>query len=139
MKRNIPILFIALGAGLMLLHSIVPHHHHNGEVCFVEMSNSCCLDADRSKPPRSSSPENHTHKQFCDLLNDLTQAEKFRLPNVWQVQININPLKGLFFTLNRLLEVTVRLDSFQSIRFTSTPKCWLTPLIASRSFRAPPF
>ena len=35
MKRTISILFVSLSILMLLMHTVVPHHHHDGYVCFA--------------------------------------------------------------------------------------------------------
>ena len=35
MKRAISISFVALSTFVLLIHAVVPHHHHGGYVCFI--------------------------------------------------------------------------------------------------------
>lgn len=139
MKRGISILLFALGVAMMFVHSLVPHHHHNGEVCFVENVQECCQHGNYSQHKHTNSSQSHSHSPGCNLLNDLSQAEKFRLIDVLQVISSFNLVKDFFANLNRWIDITVRLELSQSIFFSDTFKHWRTPIISSHSFRAPPF
>jgi len=136
MKRAISILLFALGVAMMFVHSLVPHHHHNGEVCFVEAAQECCQ---YSKGNHHDSNHCHSHDKSCNLLNDLAQAEKLRLIDVLQVILSFNFVKDFFANLSRLTDIAVRLELSQSIFFSDTFKHWRSPIISSHSFRAPPF
>jgi|GEM_PF-863229 len=139
MKRGISILLFALGVAMILVHSLVPHHHHNGEICFVGQTQECCQHGNSSQHNHNGSSQSHSHSPSCNLLNDLAQAEKFRLINVLQVISNFNFVKDFYTNLSRWIVITVRLELSQTIFFSDTFKHWRTPIISSHSLRAPPF
>lgn len=132
-------MLFALGVAMMFVHSLVPHHHHNGEICFVGQVQECCQHGNSSQHNHSGSPQSHSHSTSCSLLNDLAQAEKFRLINVLQVISNFNFVKDFYTNLSRWIDIAVRLELSQSIFFSDTFKHWRSPIISSHSFRAPPF
>ncbi|HDP75765.1 MAG TPA: hypothetical protein ENN49_07840 [Bacteroidales bacterium] len=139
MRRGISILLFALGVAMMVVHSLVPHHHHNGEICFVGQVEECCQHGISSQHQHSSSLQSHPHNPSCNLLNDLAQAEKFRLINVLQVISNFNFVKDFYTNLSRWIDIAVRLELSQSIFLYDTYIHWQTPIISSHSLRAPPF
>ncbi len=136
MKRVISIILLGLGVGMMLVHSLVPHHHHNGEVCFVEAAQVCCQ---HSNGNHHDSSHNRSHDQSCNLLNDLTQAEKFRVIDITQVISNHNVVKDFFANLNRCIDTAVRLELSQRIYISGISNTWQIPIISCHTLRAPPF
>lgn len=139
MKRGISIILFGLGVAMMMVHSLVPHHHHNGEVCFVERVQGCCRYGNDSLHRHNNSSHSHSHSPTCNLLNDLAQVEKSRLIQPLQAISNFNIVKDFFTNLSRWISLTVKLELSQSIFSSDTFKHWQTPIISSHSFRAPPF
>lgn len=78
MKRGIALLFLVTGLAMMQVHNLVPHHHHNGSTCFVDLPHGQCDHNDSSKGKGDKASHNHSYPQSCNLLNDIAQAEKFR-------------------------------------------------------------
>lgn len=139
MKRGISIILLGLGVAMMMVHSFVPHHHHSGEVCFVERVQGCCRHSNGSLHRHNNSSHSHSHSPTCNLLNDLAHAEKSRLIQPLQGISNFNILKDFFTNLSRWISLTVKLELSQAIFLSDTFKHWQTPIISSHSFRAPPF
>ncbi|MGE0077922.1 MAG: DUF6769 family protein [Bacteroidales bacterium] len=44
-QRNIAFTIILLANVMLLVHSLMPHHHHNGVVCFTESHSQCSCNS----------------------------------------------------------------------------------------------
>ncbi|QKG80306.1 DUF6769 family protein [Tenuifilum thalassicum] len=135
MKRNITILAITTAVVMMWVHALVPHHHHNGEVCFVETH-----DVGYNHSANSSNENNSEHHKHtsCNLLNDLAQAEKFRFPAsalIVKTTHIVHSILAESFWAN----LHLRIWTSKYIFYFNFHKRWQSPLLNSISFRAPPF
>lgn len=60
--------FILLANIMLLVHAIVPHHHHMGIVCFTQNHSHevCCSDAQHEH--NSTSNDSHSEESECCIL-----------------------------------------------------------------------
>lgn len=70
MKKLLAIFFILLANTILLAHSVLPHHHHEGYPCieFLDCENQVCNDQDNHHS------DDHSHADFCEycVLNNFT-------------------------------------------------------------------
>lgn len=90
MKRGLALLFLVTGLVMIQVHNLVPHHHHNGSICFVELHHGEFHHNGTNNGEGSNASHNQSYLQSCSLLNNITQAEKLRFVGVSFVSFTIH-------------------------------------------------
>lgn len=139
MKRSIALIFLFAGLVMIQVHNLVPHHHHNGSICFVELHHGQFNHNGTSNGEGSNASHNPSYPQSCSLLNDITQAEKLRFVGVlltWStIQFEYYLLSGISAESFSLL-ASIIYRKFGLIDYFPLRQRFLT---SSFLFRAPPF
>jgi hypothetical protein len=70
MKRSIAIFLLILASTIWLTHAILPHHHHNSQVCLAK--EHCQHDNDHRDHNRESSSHNHDNSPSTHCVLNLS-------------------------------------------------------------------
>ncbi len=139
MKRGLALLFLVAGLVMMQVHNLVPHHHHKGSACFVELHHGQCDHNGTSNGEGNNTSHNHSHPQSCSLLNDITQAEKFRFIGISFVSSTIHFEHDLLTGISAANIAVLTSIFFRQVGLIDDFPLRQRLLISSFLFRAPPF
>lgn len=139
MKRGIALLFLVTGIVMIQVHNLVPHHHHKGSACFVELHHGQCDHNGTSNTEGNNASHIHSYPQSCSLLNDITKSEKFRFISTScassVVHVDHYLLSGTS-SANYAVPISIL---FRQVVLIDDFPLQLRLLTSSFLFRAPPF
>lgn len=97
-KKFTSIFFILLANIVLLVHSVVPHHHHKAEVC---IDNSHC-ESEADNHNYSCEENNHEHdssnnNEYCILKQLVVTKSNFSKRTSLYSENNVNPPQFNFF------------------------------------------
>lgn len=84
-KRLTAILFIMLASFLLVAHSVVPHHHHNKQICFDK---SHCIHDDL-KVEQGTNSDSHRHDGENNHENCVLRDPVVLFSNQWKTDFNL--------------------------------------------------
>ena len=76
-KRYSAVFFILMANIIFLAHAVLPHHHHKGEVCFVD--SHCKTDSKAHKHTTSKHNHKHATKEHSHDHDGNTDEQNCRL------------------------------------------------------------
>jgi hypothetical protein len=140
-KKTIAIASIMLASIVLLAHSVVPHHHHNKQVCLV--STHCTND--KSTDEHGSTKENHSHDGENNAHDCVLKESAVILSDHWKSYLkfenNRYERSGLDDYHHNLLNSSTEfvIPFLFSYIHERHPDCSYSSLItASLGLRAPP-
>lgn len=139
MKRGLALFFLVTGLVMMQVHNLVPHHHHNGSTCFVELQDGQCDHNGTSEEDGNNASHNHSYPQSCSLLNDITQAEKFRFVGISFASLTIQFEQYFLSSISAANFAVLTSILFRQVGLIDDFPLRQRFLISSFLFRAPPF
>jgi hypothetical protein len=140
-KKVTPIVFILLANILLLTHAVLPHHHHNKQVCLIK---SHCINDNNSKG-HSSDNESHNHDDENNS-NDCVLKELIAISsNDWKQEFKFTASAhyqqdhaSFHYDLLNIGEEAVTAILLQSVSVHKVKYSYTYYVSASLGLRAPP-
>lgn len=145
-NKAIALGFLILANIILLVHAVVPHHHHEGTVCFETHDGHSCSNHDRDHGHYHNHNHDHSHNHDHNpdqdtsscllkteaLLQKGTQWKDIQCPEFQKIQAYFLP--SSFHTLNPDILVSLR----EIFKHPLPPDLYVSQALASCGLRAPP-
>lgn len=136
MKKRIAYTFVVFAGFTLLLLSVLPHHHHNGRICFCQTE--CTEENQNSNDPCATHEHDGTAEAYCELSHlFVTSSREDHTTDADPVVDN-----DFHLSIFALLVSTILLERHdteaQSIYTPYNERYTLPEIRTVRSLRAPP-
>lgn len=141
MKRNTAFIFTLLASIVLLAHAVVPHHHHESEVCFT--NDHCQTDCDGHDDDATEHNHQHdgdTDAEFCALKTDIViPTNQLKQECKWVKRVDIDAgfetLQPALSNASYFLQLSPLLARPPTPFITTKYSCFASPI---KGLRAPP-
>ncbi|GEM_PF-3509614 len=137
MKKTLAFLLLYTSISVILINQIIPHHHHNTEICYEQQTS--CSEIDKSQNSPAEKNNNEDNCALCGIFRTLIvpgdQVEKsqFHIP-----VIPLNDFYGHFAILNDEYKFDINPTPRLINCFPDLPLLKKSVHHSSGGFRAPP-